>query len=428
MTNPFPDLRAVIARMREAADEWMGVSKLELRSNDLYSDYSEPEPLTTDQEENIVSISSSLVALMPGLRKITLGGLLETQVTWDLCGQLVGRYSNQLQSFHSSFTPAVPQDRVFAQLRDFAMRSFPLKCLENPLPRLDPEVIETLELSDFSANEMWSMFCAGPDDYAITFPRLTNLRLEYTLEMSTNPAQPLGERPWALQFTAAKRVSIKCHDEACPSLEYAVFPAQLESLDISKALGMLPSFAASRVQVSRDLALSMSYDPEEDNPSIEPANCILAASESCKVIRLEIDYLEEFPPEFITGAGPTHLQLLGKTCLDDMLEHIRRQRRLESLSVGCLSLYWDETDVSIPKCTEHEPVAPLDTQLRELTIQVDDARELFEPVLPVLKYLLLKIQTLRLFTTARIPKEPIKTFIDEYVQWYPHLADVKLMM
>ncbi|KAJ2693210.1 hypothetical protein H4R19_006039, partial [Coemansia spiralis] len=191
LTSPFPGLKAVIARMREAADEWTGVRSFELNIGTSDRGNGELHSPAADYEGDIASTNSALATLMPGLRKITLGNSRHTETTSTLCGRLVGLYANQLQSFHSSFAPAVPQDQVFARLRDLAMRVPRSYSLENPLPRLDPEVIESLELSELSANEMWSMFCAGPDDYAITFPRLINLRLKYLPESSMNPARDL---------------------------------------------------------------------------------------------------------------------------------------------------------------------------------------------------------------------------------------------
>ncbi|KAJ2710560.1 hypothetical protein H4R19_003688 [Coemansia spiralis] len=114
------------------------------------------------------------------------------------------------------------------------------------------------------------------------------------------------------------------------------------------------------------------------------------------------------------------------TNVDDMMSHIRTQPQLISLEIDHLSLADIQADFLIPDNVEHEPVAPLDTLLRELTVYVGRGPEPAELGYPMLKYLLLKTPTLRLATVGGVSQQPIQDFIDEYAQWYPHLANIKL--
>ncbi|KAJ2714445.1 hypothetical protein H4R19_001724 [Coemansia spiralis] len=112
---------------------------------------------------------------------------------------------------------------------------------------------------------------------------------------------------------------------------------------------------------------------------------------------------------------------------DDVMQLIRRQRRLVNLHVNGLNLDDVQTNFSIPECAEHEPVPPLDTQLRNLVIKKGYAPMITHLALSMLKYLLLRIPTLKSVTAEFVPMEKIQAFIGEYVQWYPHLANIKLM-
>ncbi|KAJ2683984.1 hypothetical protein H4R19_006939 [Coemansia spiralis] len=134
------------------------------------------------------------------------------------------------------------------------------------------------------------------------------------------------------------------------------------------------------------------------------------------------------PVELLTYTRLTHLNISGPVSADGMMEHIHRQPQLVSLVVDRLVHDSIQTDLSIPECAKHEPVASLDTQLRELIIQIDNSLGSSLLSMHMLRYLLLKIPTLRLVTTKIIPKMRIRAFIDEYVQWYPHLANIKLVM
>ncbi|KAJ2711981.1 hypothetical protein H4R19_002990 [Coemansia spiralis] len=425
--NPFQGLKAVIERMCGAAGEWAGVRKLELRLNPWNSLGSELNPPAAVREDEIASVSSALAALMPGLREINFDDFQQTPIVKVLFGQLASFYADQLQVLHSSSPFVVPQDLVFARLRYVNITGIFYGSLEGQLPRLDPEVVESLVLKRLTANDMWSMFCADSDGCAITFPRLTNLDLEYLSRSIMSSEQLSYEHPWALQFPAAKRVRISCYDEECPSMENAVFPDRLESMDISKCLRMLPVISGQKVHVSRSLALSVEYKHDASNRDIDIANRMLAESHSHNMRKLVIGSKDVIPLELITYMGLTHLQLDGETNADDVMGLIRRLPHLVSLHVNCLNMADAQTDFSIPECAEHEPMAPLDTQIKILNILC--VGQVWSPELGVqmIKYLLLRISTLKSVTTIIRPWEQIQAFIDDYVQWYPHLANIRPM-
>ncbi|KAJ2697808.1 hypothetical protein H4R19_005638, partial [Coemansia spiralis] len=104
--------------MRGAACEWAGVRKLELGLNVWGWEESELSLPAADNEDEIASVSSALAALMPGLREIDFYDFQRAPIARVLIGQLVGFYADQLQVLHSSNQIVVPQDRVFARLRD----------------------------------------------------------------------------------------------------------------------------------------------------------------------------------------------------------------------------------------------------------------------------------------------------------------------
>ncbi|KAJ2708313.1 hypothetical protein H4R19_004815, partial [Coemansia spiralis] len=117
-TSPLEGLKAVIERMRGAAGEWAGVRKLGLSLNAWGPGECELSPPAADHEDEIASVSSALAALMPGLREIKFDDSSQTSTVSLLYGQLAGFYADQLQVLYSSSRFVVPQDRVFARLRD----------------------------------------------------------------------------------------------------------------------------------------------------------------------------------------------------------------------------------------------------------------------------------------------------------------------
>ncbi|KAJ2710959.1 hypothetical protein H4R19_003488, partial [Coemansia spiralis] len=143
------------------------------------------------------------------------------------------------------------------------------------------------------------------------------------------------------------------------------------------------------------------------NRSIDIANRMLEAADSCRSRKLVIGSMDAIPPELITYTGLTHLQLDGQMNADDVVQLIRRQRRLVSLHIDGLTLGDARTDFSIPESADHEPVPPLDTQVKRLSILRIERGELPELGARVLKYLLLRIPTLRSVTALFVHKEHI---------------------
>ncbi|KAJ2712929.1 hypothetical protein H4R19_002501 [Coemansia spiralis] len=182
-----------------------------------------------------------------------------------------------------------------------------------------------------------------------------------------------------------------------------------------------------KIHISRNLIIFVSPESNAINRRIGVANRMLEAADSCPSRKLAIGGMEAIPPELITYTGLTHLHFNGPMSADDVIQLIRRQRQLVYLHINGLNLDDIQTDFSIPACAEHEPVAPLVTQLRGLAISKGHVPMTIDLAFAMLKYLLLRIPTLKSVTTRFVPVEKIQAFIDEYIQWYPHLANVKLI-
>ncbi|KAJ2713321.1 hypothetical protein H4R19_002308 [Coemansia spiralis] len=138
-----------------------------------------------------------------------------------------------------------------------------------------------------------------------------------------------------------------------------------------------------------------------------------------------IGNLRSIPLELFAYTGLTHLKCSAPTTPDDMMEHIRRQPRLVGLLIDNLRVTDSQTDFSIPECADHEPVAPLDTQVKRLLIHIGGTQSP-EQAIPVLKFLMLKICTLVAISASQVTPHPLQAFIDDYVQRYPHLANIEL--
>ncbi|KAJ2710881.1 hypothetical protein H4R19_003525 [Coemansia spiralis] len=167
------------------------------------------------------------------------------------------------------------------------------------------------------------------------------------------------------------------------------------------------------------------YKHDANNHDIEIANRMLAESNSHNMRKLVIGGMDAIPLELITYTGLTHLLLSGPTNADDVMGLIHKLPHLVSLQAGHLTLADAQTVISIPECTECGPMAPLDTQIKRLDIQRVGQEGSLDLALSILRYLLLRIPTLKSVTAPFAPEETIQAFIDKHVQRYPHLANIR---
>ncbi|KAJ2708305.1 hypothetical protein H4R19_004818, partial [Coemansia spiralis] len=208
-------------------------------------------------------------------------------------------------------------------------------------------------------------------------------------------------------------------------MERAVFPATMEVLICTAPDTLYQALAAAQLHVTRRLDLHTWLLYDEDASKVAAANSILKAADSCEFKCLSIAHTARFPPELVTYKRLTELVWSVSASVEDMMAHIHSQPHLEILTVDSLVLTNVQTDFSIPSSAERELVAPLDTQISKLTIGVDEESEAPELEIPMVKYLLLKIPTLAYVQVSEHLLQPIYTFVDRYVQQYPHLANVE---
>ncbi|KAJ2714555.1 hypothetical protein H4R19_001663 [Coemansia spiralis] len=191
---------------------------------------------------------------------------------------------------------------------------------------------------------------------------------------------------------------------------------------------MLPVFAGRKVHVSRNLTISVMHQSDAIDRGIDIASRMLAESNSYNTRELVICGRGVITPELITYTGLTHLNFFVLMKADDVMGLIHKLPHLICLRVDWLTVADTQTDFSIPECAEHEPVPQLDTQIKRLMLLRLNRGELPELAVSILKYLLLRIPTLKFVTALFAREEPIQAFINEYVQWYPHLANIKFTM
>ncbi|KAJ2717089.1 hypothetical protein H4R19_000174 [Coemansia spiralis] len=181
------------------------------------------------------------------------------------------------------------------------------------------------------------------------------------------------------------------------------------------------------LSATKSIALCIEGTGISDPSAIAAASRVLAKSQGCtsKVLGINIVTLPVLPG-LVTCADLTELQMLAPTSVDSMLGFISQLPRLVSLSLQRVTFDDIRADLSIPPWDARGLAMPLDTQLERLSIKPVRYQDMANAVVPVVKYMLLKIPTLGYIDAACAPKQQVLDFVDDYVQRYPHLVHVVL--
>ncbi|KAJ2777100.1 hypothetical protein H4R18_005321 [Coemansia javaensis] len=172
-------------------------------------------------------------------------------------------------------------------------------------------------------------------------------------------------------------------------------------------------------------ALEIVDDNNGDPAALAAANRILERAQDARTLELTVDSPRlPVPPEAVAGTSLTRLVVMAPTSLDAMLGLIRSLPRLTSLGLWRLTLDEIQADISVPAPGEGCVVEPLDTQLKVVSINVNQDQPSWEMVVPVTKYLLLRIPTLAMLKAVHAPKKQIMDFVQQYSEWYPHLKHI----
>ncbi|KAJ2799909.1 hypothetical protein H4R21_003384 [Coemansia helicoidea] len=110
--------------------------------------------------------------------------------------------------------------------------------------------------------------------------------------------------------------------------------------------------------------------------------------------------------------------------IDLVTSYIRQLPFLETVEfaeVGMLSL---PADMSIAPLRKHEPLEPLNTNLRKLTLRFE-GRSKARDTAAVVQYLLMRLPNLTMFCVWDVSVQPVLDFARKYSRFYPHLKNAE---
>ncbi|KAJ2779139.1 hypothetical protein H4R18_004170, partial [Coemansia javaensis] len=391
-------------------------------------------------EDSIEQASAALASLLPGVRRVQFGGVATNLFSRELFGQLAGFYSAQLSAIKSLHPITVHPDTVFRRLASASIHYDGRAGYR--APRMDPCCLVSLSLAGWPANHSWAPFSAdGSAAATIEFPRLRTLNVRYTYNHHHADSGPAAQSPgggggghhqWKkkrLSFPALRKIRVECAEMSCPILEYMVLPPQMDSVAIDVAAPALLSLHEAALPIARSVKIGITHGARHDRSVLAAANRILTRVRGHEGAELDV-YDSSLPvtPESITCASLTGLLVSAPTSVDAMLGLIQALPSLASLWISHLTAGEPQTDISIPEPGDARLAEPLNTSIEHMSIDARGNERPEDAVVPVAKYLLLKIPTLASFNAIQLPRQAIEDFVGAYSELYPHLAIIRFRL
>ncbi|KAJ2778688.1 hypothetical protein H4R18_004439 [Coemansia javaensis] len=422
--SPSAAFNSVLGFMRAAAGEWSGVRLLEVALS--------PAATAAEHDDNddIQAACGAMVAMMPGVSELyfSTGAFHPVPAVSEAYGCLAGLYSDRLEELGASYPVAFPRDASFKRLR--RIRVGYAYEPGRRLPQINPDVLETLELS------IWPLFrvlsALGSDDGSreIVFGSLKELRLSCydggASDVEDGEDSADAKAAWQLQFPRLETLCINTTLGTCSLLEYSVLPPRVSSIRFRAAPAVLRDIARASLPAARDIEIVIPHGTGNDPSAISAATNLLAGARASRRVELDVwDYAVPVSPGAVS-AKLTHLTIHGLASLGTLFSLIQRLPDLVYLELQKVYLDGYQAGLSVPGPDDGHPVEPLNTKIKYLAVWASDDEQAPEQFADVAKYLLLKIPTLSHLCPDRALRPCLKEFVDVHSGQYPHLKAVKI--
>ncbi|KAJ2807024.1 hypothetical protein H4R21_000645 [Coemansia helicoidea] len=288
-----------------------------------------------------------------------------------------------------------------------------------------------MSLVNAPANHSWASFSTDTDSQEIEFTNLKYLFAGYHITHREDgvAARHRDGHPWKLHFPSLESLDLKCSEDICPLLEYAVLPPSVEAISIQMKSATYLDIANVELPATKHLSLRVTFTCDGDPSGLPVVNRILERARGSETVGLVIeDEMLQVLPESITSTALTHLRIWSTISVDTMLALIGKLPSLVLLSAGIFDPSDIQADISIPDADEDTAVEPLSLSLKHLIMSNGRSGHSPDMAVAVVKYVLLKLPTLAVLSSRQTPRTQVLDFVKERLPRYPHLGAVKLIL
>ncbi|KAJ2716601.1 hypothetical protein H4R19_000554 [Coemansia spiralis] len=425
-TERLDNIDRVVDVMQAAAAEWSAMQSLEINAY-MHSTFLDDDDGVEQHRQELDNIARSLAKLMPAVRRLEFGHQNFTPLARALSRRVVEPYAVQLEILRCDCPYFLSPSYSFPRLREARIN---FEEAEGHLRAyMNPATLVKLDISSVLLDQSWSEYRAHGDSQTIEFPVLEYLTVDYAGcdgydadGWADKPA--IGTGGWQLRFPAAKMVSIRCPNGACPVLQQAAFPPKLDELRITGNGPMFEYLARQDLPVARRLVLQIDASLGCNASVIAPINRVLARARQCEemALRLGASWVDVMPSTYLF-AGLHRLSISAPLCGDGLLLLMVKLPQLLALTIDRLTTTSEQAAIHIPP-GGHFSVDPFDTRLRRLSVCMDHDNYTDKHAEVIACYLVLRAPPTTRLVLSKVPKEPVLRFVEEYSEWHSHLRTV----
>ncbi|KAJ2779580.1 hypothetical protein H4R18_003936 [Coemansia javaensis] len=350
---PLPAVEAA-GFMRSVTSEWGGVKSLVLE----FCPLSQPDD---EADAAMEAACSAVAAAFPGVSGLCFCASISNSdaATIKLYGRLTGVYAGQLERLDTDHPVNFPPEVVFKRLKRLNVRHY--YKLGDRLPRMDPDVLEVLNLDTWPQSQAWAAF--GPDmtSREIRLSRLKALRFVQL--------EDFAEDMWRLHLPSLECLDVGATYNPHSLIELMMLPPRMTTIKICAGPPVLRAVARMALPAVQHLEIDIPYEADSDPTALPAANRILAG------------FLSVF--------------------VEDM-----------------------QADVSVPGPDDADMVEPFDAKIKRLVVE-DFRTILPEQLAAVVKYMVLRTPALTWLRVPLAIEDLVEVFVRAYTSRYPHLNYVE---
>ncbi|KAJ2779569.1 hypothetical protein H4R18_003925 [Coemansia javaensis] len=222
--DPSTVLRDAVKFMRLVANEWGGVKSLAIQFRPLGRPGNEPDPSRLS-DADVEAVCEAVVAAFPAVSELCFPAYIPDPGTAvrKISGRLAGLYAGQLERVEVEHPVDFPPEVAFKRLKRLEVRHF--YNLGDRLPRMDPDVVEVLNLGTWPQSQAWAAFGLDRDSQEIRLPRLKKLRFEQLWDVA--------EAARRFHLPSLEWLEVRASCSSCPVLERAVLPPRMVTIKIN---------------------------------------------------------------------------------------------------------------------------------------------------------------------------------------------------
>ncbi|KAJ2477687.1 hypothetical protein IWW56_004186 [Coemansia sp. RSA 2131] len=419
-------LHLICGEMKKCLKQWPQVIELNLCFGFNY--FSE---LMADRNINRYQTSmqpyvKTISKLLPRVSKLVLQGAVHCEVLDEWFGDLAIHYSNQLRYLDRDYSIVIdtPPLQTFNMLTSLSVTFGNFANYSTAYAAASQ--LQQLRIYNISCNVDESLPAVKPAS-TILFPELRNLLLEYPRAANVFADKDAHANLPKLKLPCLETLHVLFGGNYCPVLACAVLPSCMKSINIIGQYGILSVLDKCGVQRVEKLMVTALLNPTSCASATK--NLLRNLYDCNRVTRhgcLRLDKTLTLNPEDLETLTITHLQIGMVMNSDMVVAFITKLTRLVDIKFTNISTEDSELSLANPEINGDmlKTVVSFTAPINNLSINYNNDSYSTQPGPELIKYLVLRLPTLRYLTANKVSAVDITKHVELFGLHFPHLNHI----